>query len=124
MERRPSTLRHRVAGRHLNRNTGMRRALFRNLISELIRHERIRTTEAKARAVRSDVEKIITLAKRGDLHARRLASRTISDSDLLKKLFDEVAPRYVDRPGGYTRMLKLGPRQGDAAPMVLLELIE
>jgi large subunit ribosomal protein L17 len=102
----------------------MRRALFRNLISELIRHERIRTTEARARAIRSDVEKLITVAKRGDLHSRRLALRTISDPALLKKLFDEVAPRYADRPGGYTRMLKLGPRQGDAAPMAVLELVE
>jgi large subunit ribosomal protein L17 len=102
----------------------MRRALFRNLISELIRHERIRTTEARARAIRSDVEKLITVAKRGDLHSRRLALRTISDPGLLKKLFDEVAPRYADRPGGYTRMLKLGPRQGDAAPMVFLEFVE
>ena len=117
-------MRHRVAGRHLNRSTAMRRALFRNLISELIRHERIRTTEAKARAVRGDAEKIITLAKRGDLHSRRLAARTISDRDLLKKLFEEVAPRYAERSGGYTRIVKLGPRQGDAAPMVLLELIE
>jgi large subunit ribosomal protein L17 len=117
-------MRHRVAGRRLKRSTGMRRALFRNLISELIRHERIRTTEAKARSVRSDVEKIITLAKRGDLHARRLAERTISDRELLQKLFEEVAPRYVDRAGGYTRILRLGPRHGDAAPMVLLELVE
>ena len=117
-------MRHRVAGRHLNRSRGMRRALFRNLISELIRHERIRTTEARARSIRSDVEKLITVAKRGDLHSRRLALRTVSDPDLLTKLFDEVAPRYADRPGGYTRMLKLGPRQGDAAPMVLLELLE
>ena len=117
-------MKHRVAGRHLNRDAGTRRALFRNLISELIRHERIRTTEAKARAVRSDVEKIITLAKRGDLHARRLAQRDIGDPDLLEKLFDEVAPRYADRSGGYTRTLKLGPRKGDAAPMVLLEFVE
>jgi len=98
--------------------------LFRNLINELIRHERIQTTEAKARAIKGDAEKIITLAKRGDLHSRRLALRTINDPDLVKKLFDEVAPRYVDRPGGYTRMIKLGPRQGDAAPMVLLELVK
>ena len=117
-------MRHRVAGRHLKRNTGMRRALFRNLISELIRHERIRTTEARARAIRGDAEKLITLAKRGDLHARRLVLRTITDPELVKKLFDEVAPRYADRPGGYTRMIKLGPRQGDAAPMVLLELVK
>jgi large subunit ribosomal protein L17 len=117
-------MRHRVAGRHLKRDTGARRALFRNLISELIRHERIRTTEAKARAVRGDMEKVITLARRGDMHARRLAVRTVGDPDLLKKLFDEIAPRYAARPGGYTRMLKLGPRQGDAASMVLLELVK
>jgi large subunit ribosomal protein L17 len=117
-------MRHRVAGRHLSRDTGMRRALFRNLISELIRHERIQTTEAKARAIRGDAEKMITLAKRGDLHARRLVGRTISDPEVVKKLFDEVAPRYADRPGGYTRIVKLGPRQGDAAPQVLLELVK
>jgi large subunit ribosomal protein L17 len=117
-------MRHRVAGRHLKRDTGQRQALFRNLVSELIRHERIRTTEAKARSVRGHVEKIITLAKRGDLHARRLAVRMVSEPDLLKKLFDEIAPRYEDRPGGYTRMMKLGPRKGDAASMVVLELVE
>ncbi len=117
-------MRHRVAGRNLKRNMGQRRALFRTLISDLIRHERIETTEAKARAVRGDAEKVITLAKRGDMPARRLAARTISDPELLKKLFDEVAPRYADRPGGFTRIVKLGPRQGDAAPMVLLELVK
>jgi len=102
----------------------MRQALFRNLISDLIRYERIETTEAKARAVKSDAEKIITLARRGDLHARRLALRTVADPQLVDKLFTEVAPRYADRPGGYTRMLKLGPRHGDAAPMVVLELVK
>ena len=117
-------MRHRVAGRRLNRSTGMRRALFRNLISALIRHERIRTTEAKARAIRGDAEKLITLAKRGDVQARRQIRRTIADPDLLLKLVNEVAPRYEDRPGGYTRMLKLGPRRGDAAAMVLLELVK
>ena len=117
-------MRHRVAGRRLNRSTGMRRALFRNLISALIRHERIRTTEAKARAIRGDAEKLITLAKRGDVQARRQIRRTIADPDLLRKLVNEVAPRYEDRPGGYTRMLKLGPRRGDAAAMVLLELVK
>ena len=117
-------MRHRVAGRHLNRSTGVRNRLFRNLISQLIRYERIQTTAAKAAAMRGDAEKIITLAKRGDLHARRLALRTVSDVDLVKKLFDEVAPRYADRAGGYTRVIKLGPRQGDAAPMVLLELVK
>jgi len=117
-------MRHRVAGRRLNRSTGMRRALFRNLISALIRHERIRTTEAKARAIRADAEKLITLAKRGDVNARRRIRRTITDPDLVQKLVNEVAPRYTDRPGGYTRMLKLGPRRGDAAAMVLLELVK
>jgi len=117
-------MRHRKAGRHLKRNTGERKALFRNLISDLIRHERIETTEAKARAIKGDAEKMITLAKRGNLHSRRLALRTVSDPDLLKKLFDEVAPRYKERPGGYTRLVKLGPRHGDAAPMVVLELVK
>lgn len=117
-------MRHRVAGRRLKRDTGQRKALFRNLMSELIRHERIRTTEGKARAVRGQVEKIITVAKRGDLHARRQAVRLVSDPDLINKLFDEIAPRFEDRPGGYTRMMKLGPRKGDAASMVILELVE
>jgi len=116
-------MKHRVAGRRLNRDQGARRALFRNLISDLIRHERIQTTEAKARAIRGDAEKIITLAKRGDLHSRRRAMRTVSNPELVKKLFDEIGPRYADRSGGYTRMIKLGPRQGDAAPMVVLELV-
>lgn len=117
-------MRHRVAGRHLKRTMGERRALFRALVSELIRHERIETTEGKARAVRGDAEKLITLAKRGDVHSRRLAARKITDPELVKKLFDEVAPRYADRAGGYTRMVKLGARQGDAAPMVLVELVK
>jgi large subunit ribosomal protein L17 len=116
-------MRHRVAGRRLNRTQGARRALIRNLIGDLFRHERIQTTEAKARAIRGDAEKIITLAKQADLHSRRQAMRVISDPDIVKKLFDEIGPRYADRPGGYTRMIKLGPRQGDAAPMVMLELV-
>jgi large subunit ribosomal protein L17 len=116
-------MKHRVAGRRLNRDQGARNALRRVLISELIRHERIRTTEAKARAIRGETEKIITLAKRGDLHSRRRAMRTVSDPELAQKLFDEIGPRYAERPGGYTRMIKLGPRQGDAAPMVILELV-
>jgi large subunit ribosomal protein L17 len=116
-------MRHRVVGRRLKRDQGARRALFRNLIGELIRHERIQTTEARARAIRGDAEKIITLAKRADLHARRQAMRMVTDADTVKKLFDEIGPRYADRPGGYTRMIKLGPRKGDAAPMVMLELV-
>lgn len=125
-------MRHRVAGRRLNRSSGHRKALRRNLITELFRHERIRTTQAKASAVRGAAEKLITSAKRGNaagdeakiVHARRLAKNRLNDPEMVKKLFDEIAPRYTDRPGGYTRILKLGPRAGDAAEMVLLELVE
>ena len=123
-------MRHRVAGRRLGRSTGHRRALFRNLITELLRHGRIRTTEAKAKAVRPDAEKLISMAKRGlqeegySLHAHRLAVARLNDPAVAKKLFDEIAPRFETRPGGYTRIMKLGPRQGDGAQMVLLELVE
>jgi len=125
-------MRHRIAGRRLNRSSGHRKALRRNLITELFRHERIRTTQAKASAVRGAAEKLITSAKRGIavgdeakiVHARRLAKNRLNDPEMVKKLFDEIAPRYTDRPGGYTRILKLGPRAGDAAEMVLLELVE
>lgn len=133
-------MRHRVAGKKLNRSSGHRRALFRNLVSALIYHERIETTEAKAEAIRGHAEKLITLAKRGraakdpayGVHARRLAAARMNRwvvtpegerVDLVKKLFDEIAPRYQNRPGGYTRITKLGPRKGDAAPMVVLELV-
>jgi large subunit ribosomal protein L17 len=125
-------MRHRVKGQRLNRSVGHRNAMRRNLISELFRHERIRTTRAKAAAVRGAAEKLITLAKRGNadeevsksVHARRLAAARLNDPEIVKKLFDDIAPRYVDRPGGYTRMIKIGPRVGDAAEMVLLELVE
>jgi large subunit ribosomal protein L17 len=127
-------MRHRVAGKKLSRSAGHRTALRRNLVSELIRHERIRTTQAKALAVRGQAEKMITLAKRGlsvaesnpakGVHARRLAAARLNGSEVVQKLFDEIAPRYVDRPGGYTRILKLGNRKGDNAQMVLLELVE
>ena len=117
-------MRHRKAGRRLGRSSGHRRALYKNLITELFRHERIKTTEAKAKAVRGKAEKLITLGKRGDLHARRLAAARLNDPTIVTKLFDELAPRYEDRPGGYTRILKLGRRQGDGASMVLLELVE
>lgn len=117
-------MRHRIAGRSLSRDKDHRRALFRNLIMELLRHERIETTEAKAKAVRADVEKMITLAKRGDLHARRLVLRTVLDKDVVEKLFEKLGPRYKDRPGGYTRMFKVGPRQGDGAPIVIMELVD
>ena len=127
-------MRHRVAGRRLNRSKGHRTALRRSLVTELFRYERIRTTEAKARAIRSQAEKLITLAKRGlvaeetvperGVHARRLAAGRLNDPQIVKKLFDELAPRYAERPGGYTRMVKLGPRKGDAAPMAIMELVE
>ncbi len=123
-------MRHRVAGRRLGRSSGHRRALRRNLITELFRHERIKTTEAKAKAIRSDAEKLITLAKRGlqddsyTLHARRQAVAALNDPAIAKKLFDELAPRYEEREGGYTRLYKLGRRQGDGALMVVMELVE
>jgi large subunit ribosomal protein L17 len=117
-------MRHRMAGRSLSRDKDHRRALFRNLITELFRHERIETTEAKAKAVRADAEKMITLAKRGDIHARRLAARTITDSVVNKKLFETIGPRYKERNGGYTRLFKVGPRLGDAAMIVIMELVD
>jgi large subunit ribosomal protein L17 len=124
-------MRHKVAGYRLGRSTGHRKALRRNLIQELFRHERIRTTQAKAKAIRGDAERMITRAKKGNalgeaqaVHARRWAAARLNDQEIVKKLFDDIAPRYVDRPGGYTRILKLGPRNGDAAEMVLLELVE
>ncbi len=117
-------MRHRVAGRKLGRSSAHRKALFRNLVTELFRHEQIRTTEAKAKAIRPQAERLITLARRGDLHARRLAARDVQDPEILQKLFDELAERYEDREGGYTRIYKLGPRKGDAAPVVLISLVE
>lgn len=175
-------MRHRIAGRRLGRSSGHRKALYRNLITELFRHERLRTTDAKARAIRSRAEKLITLSRRGQaetilelarandeqglgalvqvkrakkllalvqeaqelsgeeqeakeaeleqrvramgVHARRQAAALLTDPEIVRKLFDELGPRYQDRPGGYTRTLKLGFRQGDAAPMALIELVE
>ncbi len=121
-------MRHRVGGRRLNKAGGVRTALRRNLITELLRRERIRTTKAKAAAIRGDSERLITLAKRagpeGQVHARRLAAARLNDPQVVKKLFDDLAARFQDRPGGYTRMLKLGPRTSDGAEMVLLELVE
>lgn len=128
-------MRHRVAGKKLGRSMDHRKALRRNLVSELFRHGQIRTTRAKAQAVRGQAEKLVTLAKRGlkaeqedpakGVHARRVAaSRLYNDRELVQLLFDEIAPRYMERPGGYTRILKLGMRKGDAAPIVLLQLVE
>ncbi len=117
-------MRHRKTRHKLSRTASHRKAMVRNLCKEVIDHERIKTTEAKAKAVKPEVEKLITLAKRGDLHARRQALSALGqDKFMVYKLFEEVAPRYADRPGGYTRILKLGPRSSDATEMVFLELV-
>src|ERR671911_1577618 len=117
-------MRHRRQRHKLSRDAAHRRALLRNLQRELIQHERIKTSQAKARAVKPKVEKLITLAKRGDLHARRQAlSELGQDKFLVHKLFEEIAPRYEERPGGYTRIVKLGPRRSDSTEMVFLELV-
>ena len=117
-------MRHQRKRGKLSRDSDHRRALLRNLSKEVIEHERITTSEAKAKAVKPELEKLITLAKRGDLHARRQALSALGqDTTIVHLLFEVVAPRYVDRPGGYTRILKLGPRQSDSTEMVLLELV-
>ena len=115
---------HRVAGRKLGRPTDHRLALLRNLVTDLLRYEKIITTEAKAKEVRGMAERVITLGKRGDLHARRQALSFVYDKKVVVKVFDELAPRYEGRPGGYSRIVKLGPRQGDGAHMAQLELVE
>jgi large subunit ribosomal protein L17 len=117
-------MRHQRTRGKLSRDSAHRKALMMNLSKEIIAHERIRTTEAKAKAVKPEIERLITLAKRGDLHARRQALSTLAqDKFAVYKLFEELAPRYASRPGGYTRILKLGPRRSDSSEMVLIELI-
>ena len=116
-------MRHRKKGRKLQRTASHRRAKLRNLATSLFRHERIETTTAKAKELRPYAERLITLARRGDLHARRLVARKIQDREVLGKLFDEISSRYAERPGGYTRILKLGNRKGDAAEISLIELV-
>lgn len=112
-----------MALQKLGRTQGHRKALLRSLVASVLLHGRIETTEGKARAAKPLVDKMITLGKRGDLHARRQAAAFLNNHEAVRKLFEEVAPRYRDRNGGYTRLLKLGPRRGDAAPMSLLELV-
>jgi large subunit ribosomal protein L17 len=117
-------MRHQRQRYQLSRDAAHRKSLLMNLSKEVIQHERIQTTEAKAKAVKPEVEKLITLAKRGDLHARRQALSALGqDKFTVYKLFEEIAPRYVARSGGYTRIMKLGPRRSDATEMVLLELV-
>jgi large subunit ribosomal protein L17 len=124
-------MRHQIAGYRLGRSTGARLALRRNLIKQFFTHERITTTRAKAAAIRGDAERLITIARNSaqgsdvdKLNARRLVISKLGDNKILNRLFNEIAPRYANRPGGYTRVLKLGPRMGDSAEMVILELVE
>jgi large subunit ribosomal protein L17 len=117
-------MRHHRAGKKLGRDSAHRKALYSNLAGALIEHGRIKTTVAKAKAVKPFAEQMITLGKRGDLHARRLALAELRSQDVVHQLFADVAPRFADRPGGYTRIVKLGPRLGDAAEMVYLELVD
>jgi large subunit ribosomal protein L17 len=124
-------MRHQIAGYRLGRSTGARVALRRNLIKQFFTHERITTTRTKAAAIRGDAERLITIARNSaqgsdvdKLNARRLVISKLGDNKILSRLFDEIAPRYANRPGGYTRVLKLGPRMGDSAEMVILELVE
>ena len=109
--------------RKLGRDSSARKALFRGMLTSFFQYDRIETTEAKAKELRSLADQMITLAKRGDLHARRQVLAYLMDEDVVKKLFDEIAPKYADRQGGYTRVIKLGLRKGDAAPLALIELV-
>ena len=117
-------MRHARSGKKLGRDSAHRKALYSNLAGALITHGRIETTEAKAKAVKPFAEKMITLGKRGDLHARRLAMAELRSNDVVHRLFSDVAPRFAERQGGYTRVVKLGPRQGDAAQMALRVLVD
>ncbi|SDF51065.1 50S ribosomal protein L17 [Sporolituus thermophilus] len=112
-----------MAYRKLGRDSSARRALLRSILTSFFAHGRIETTEAKAKEISGLADELITLAKRGDLHARRQVLAFLLDEDVVKKLFDTIAPKYADRQGGYTRVLKLGPRKGDAAPMAIIELV-
>lgn len=116
-------MRHGKSGRKLGRTSSHRKAMFRNMVTSLFEHERIVTTEKKAKELRPIAEKMITLAKRGDLHARRQALSYIQSKDVVAKLFDEIKSQFADRQGGYTRIIKTGIRQGDAAPMAIIELV-
>jgi large subunit ribosomal protein L17 len=117
-------MRHHKARGKLSRDSAHRKAMLMNLSKEIIEHERIKTTAPKAKAVKPEIERLITLAKRGDLHARRQALSTLSqDKFAVHKLFEDLAPRYAERPGGYTRILKLGPRRSDSTEMVFIELV-
>jgi large subunit ribosomal protein L17 len=117
-------MRHRKKGRHFNRTAEHRTAMMRNMAASLFLHGRVETTTAKAKELRVFAEPLITKAKRGDLHARRLVARDIQSAEILAKLFGEIGPKYLERPGGYTRVLHLGHRSGDAADMAIIELVD
>ena len=117
-------MRHNVHGRKLGRTSAHRTAMFRNQLASLVEHEKIRTTLEKAKELRPLAERVITRGKKDSLHSRRLVARLLPDRKHVTKLFEEIAPRFADRPGGYTRIVKLGPRKGDGAEMALLELVE
>ncbi len=117
-------MRHNVKGRKLNRTPAHRKMLYRNLVTSLFKHERIQTTVPKAKEARIVAEKLITKAKKGDLHSRRLAARKVNEPAILQKLFAEIGPRYADRSGGYTRIMRMGPRKGDNAEIAILELVD
>ncbi len=117
-------MRHRKSGRKLGRTSSHRKALFRNMVTSLLEHERIQTTDAKAKELRGIADKMISLGKRGDLHARRQALGYIRSKDVTAKLFDELADRYRTRPGGYTRIIKVGNRVGECAPVSIIELVD
>jgi large subunit ribosomal protein L17 len=117
-------MKHRVVGRRLDRTTEHRTAMFRNLVTSLFRHERIVTTTPKAKEIKRVADGFITLAKKGTAHARRIANRDVRDVEVLNKLFEKLGPRFKDRPGGYTRLIRVGRRAGDAAEMAMIELVD
>tara|TARA_Y100000748_G_scaffold293212_1_gene282531 strand:- start:319 stop:717 length:399 start_codon:yes stop_codon:yes gene_type:complete len=117
-------MRHRKKGRKLGRKNGNRKALLMNLASQLIINKRIKTTDAKAKELRSFIEPLVTLAKKDDLHARRMVARKLPHKNIVKSLFKEIAPKYVERPGGYTRIIKLGYRDNDRAPVSIIEFVD
>jgi large subunit ribosomal protein L17 len=117
-------MRHAKKGRKLGSDASHTRAILRSLARALLTHERIKTTETRAKEVRPLVEKIITWGKKGDVHSRRLALAELNDRELVHRVFADIAPRFAERPGGYTRIMKLGPRKGDSAPMVIIELVD
>lgn len=117
-------MRHNVAGRKFGRPTNQRLGMFKNLVTDVLRYEKVITTEAKAKEIQAMVEKVITIARGGTIHDRRLAARHVTDPLIVEKLFTTLAPRYANRPGGYTRVIKLEPRLGDGAPMAAIMLVE